>query len=161
MMIRREEHPKNFVLKINCEVNGFVYFSFVGSDWPLQCKGAPPTQSKESCWRKLMGWKDCKNMQMQMQKWSRYKNQLHPIFNWHKHSKRSYEENEMLYRTSKLLMCSLYMQTIKQKCCAVTSVRWLFLLSYSLLRLLPLLVGRALKNDTKICNTNTICGILI
>ena len=58
-MIRREEHPKNFVLKINCEVNGFVYFSFVGSDWPLQCKGAPPTQSKESCWRKLMGCKVC------------------------------------------------------------------------------------------------------
>ena len=161
MMIRREEHPKNFVLKINCEVNGFVYFSFVGSDWPLQCKGAPPTQSKESCWRKLMGCKDCKNMQMQMQKWSRYKNQLHSIFNWHKHSRRSYMRRMRCSIGLQNSWCVAQVCKLLKICCAVTSVDWLFLLSYSLLRLLPLLVGRSLKNNTKICNNNTICGILI
>ena len=29
---RRQEHPMNFVLNINCEVNSFVCFSFFGSD---------------------------------------------------------------------------------------------------------------------------------
>ena len=60
MMIRKQEHPINIVLNINCEVNGFVYFSFVRSDWPLQCKWARPTENMESCWRKIMGCKVCK-----------------------------------------------------------------------------------------------------
>ena len=136
----RQEHPMNFVLNINCEVNSFVCFSFfwIWLTSPMQV--GTPHWKHGVMLKKDNGLQSLQSMQVQMQKWSWCKNQLHPIFNWHKHSRRSYEENEMLYRTSKLLMCSPSMQTIKQKCFAATSVDWLLLLSYSIVRLFTIIV---------------------
>ena len=134
MMIRRQEHPMNFVLNINCEVNSFVCFSFfwIWLTSPMQV--GTPHWKHGVMLKKNNGLQSLQSMQVQMQKLPRCKNQLHPIFNWHKHSRRSYEENEMLYKTW-LLMCSPRKQTIKQKCCAATSVDWFLLLCYSLVRL--------------------------